>query len=249
MVRLQKYLAECGVASRRACEKLIADGRVEVNGKPVTRQGISVDTEKDRVKVDGREVQPQKKIYIAVNKPKGYICTSSDPEGRPTVFDLLKEKKHHTPDVRLFSVGRLDYDSEGLILLTNDGEFANLLTHPRHLVEKYYLAWSDGILTSDHIRQLKKGVMSDGEKLRLKSIYLRKSRKKTPCYEVILGEGRNRQVRRMFKALGLRVNRLQRTQIGPLALGHLKEGGWRYLQLNEVNKLKRAARPKKDKNS
>jgi pseudouridine synthase len=236
-LRLQKYIAECGVASRRACEKLIVEGRVRVNGQPATRLGTTVDPEHDRIEVDGRRLEREEKCYVALNKPPGYICSSSDPEKRPTVFDLLRQDKSFPHRLRLFSIGRLDCNSEGLLLLTNDGEFAHLLAHPRHVVEKIYRAWIDGSLTPENISQLKKGVKSESELLTLKSICLHGRRGSSSCYEVVLSEGRNRQVRRMFEALGIKINRLQRVSVGTLTLRALNLGEWRYLRKDEVLSL------------
>lgn len=240
-LRLQKYLAECGVASRRACEQLMVDGRVRVNGQPATRLGTMVDPEQDRVEVDGQRLQREEKCYIAVNKPPGYICTSSDPEKRPTVFDLLRHDKTFPRRLRLFSIGRLDCNSEGLLLLTNDGEFAQLLAHPKHVIEKTYRAWIRGDLSAEHIRQFKHGIMSEGELLTAKSICLHRRPEEAACYEVVLAEGKNRQVRRMFEALGMNVARLQRVRIGTLVLRPLKLGAWRHLRKDEILSLRKLA--------
>lgn len=242
MERLQKYLAECGVASRRACEQLIAAGRVSVNGAVVTRPGSSVEAGADRVEVDGRPVRPEDRVYLAVHKPPGFLCTSRDPQGRPTVMDLLDRGPH--PDVRLYTVGRLDGDSEGLLLVTNDGAFANLLTHPRHHVAKTYLVRTAAALSPRQLKQLRAGVVSDGEALRLLSVSPRAGQQGEHVYRVVLGEGRKRHLRRMFRGVGARVERLQRTAIGPLRLGGLEKGTWRPLSAREIGLLRRAAAPR-----
>lgn len=240
-VRLQKFLAECGVASRRACEELIVAGRVRVNGQPATKLGTTITPGRDRIELDGRRLAVEKKAYVLVNKPVGIICTNSDPEGRMSVLDLLRRDTTFPHRLRLFSVGRLDFDSEGLLILTNDGELANLLAHPRHFVDKVYLVWTHGALSSDNLQKLKEGVLSEGESLRVKSLCLHSRRAGMSCYEVVLAEGRNRHIRRMFAALKLDVARLRRIRVGPLDLGHLRTGAWRFLRSDEVQQLRKCA--------
>jgi pseudouridine synthase len=172
-----------------------------------------------------------------LHKPRGFICSRSDPEGRPTVYELINGEG--APAERLYTIGRLDFDSEGLILLTNDGEFANRLAHPRHEMSKTYLAWVDEDLSPDDIDALKRGVTNEGERLRLASIQRETGRGAgKPCYRVVLREGKNRQVRRMFDAVGHRVTRLVRVKVGPLELGRLRVGKWRKLLNEEVRALR-----------
>lgn len=231
--RLQKVLAACGLGARRACERLITEGRVEVDGRRVVELGTRVGPEAD-IQVDGRPVRTQRKIYLALNKPHGVLCAMRDDRGRRTLTDLLP-----AGSPRLFHVGRLDYDSEGLLLLTNDGELAQRLAHPRHEVEKTYLAWIDGPCPPDTRRLFLRGVESRGEILRAHAVSRPKPAGTGEVYEVVLREGRNRQVRRMFEALGRRVLRLRRVAIGPVTLGRLATGATRALTDDERVRLKR----------
>jgi 23S rRNA pseudouridine2605 synthase len=235
-VRLQKYLADCGIGSRRACEKIIEAGRVSVNGETVTRQGVTVNPATDEIRVDGKVVRTEGKDYILLNKPIGIVCTSSDPQGRPTFLTLLPKSA-----VRLYTVGRLDRDSEGLLIVTNDGDLAQTLAHPSHLVEKFYYVWVSGVLTVEQMTQMKQGVVSDGETLRAVAVDQLEIEPAMSRYRVVLREGKKRQVRRMFMACGLRVWRLQRYGVGPLTLGSLRPGEWRRLSSKEVQELRRFA--------
>lgn len=231
-VRLQKFLADAGIASRRASEKLILDGDVTVNGQVVRQLGTKVDPLHDRVQVDGRAVKSKRKIYVAVNKPPGYICSRSDPEQRKTVQDLLPKEW-----AMLHSVGRLDFKSEGLIFYTNDGEFSLRLTHPRYGVRKKYMVTLKGDVTPEHIRTLEKGIYEGDEVLRAERGRILKNNKSHSLVELTLAEGKNREVRRMFEALGVEVERLQRVQIGPIKLGQLPRGKWRTLTEPEIKSL------------
>jgi 23S rRNA pseudouridine2605 synthase len=231
-VRLQKFLADAGIASRRASEQVILEGRVSVNGKVVQTLGTKVDPLHDRVSVDGRALKPKRKLYIAINKPEGYICSRSDPERRKTVHDLLPREWSN-----LYSVGRLDYQSEGLIFYTNDGEFSLRLTHPRYGIRKKYLVTLEGEVTPEHIRQLQKGVFNQEEVLKAESGRILKSNQSHSVVELTLTEGKNREVRRMFETLGFEIERLQRTQIGPVKLGQLPRGKWRTLTEPEIKSL------------
>ena len=231
-VRLQKFLADAGIASRRASEKLIEAGEVRVNGQVVRELGTKVDPLHDHVQVDGRPVKPRKKLYVAINKPPGYICSKSDPEKRRTVGDLLPKEWSN-----LNSVGRLDYNSEGLIFFTNDGDFALKLTHPRYGVRKKYLVTVVGEVTPEHIKEFLKGVYQDGDLLRVEQGRIIKSNKSHSLVELALREGKNREIRRLFEALGFEVERLQRVQIGPVKLGQLPRGKWRALTAAEVRGL------------
>lgn len=233
MERLQKYMASCGVASRRKCEEIIAEGRVKVNGVTVREAGLKIQPGKDRVTVDGREIIPANKpVYIMLNKPVGYVSTVRDQFMRPTVLDLVKGVKG-----RIYPVGRLDYDSEGLILLTNDGNFAYGLTHPRHKVDKTYMVVVQGSPSRKEIDRLRKGVEIDGRMTSPADIRVESIQGNKTTFRVVIHEGRNRQVRRMFEAIGYTVVSLKRTGIGKLQLGTLAPGKWRFLEDREVKDL------------
>ena len=231
MIRLNKYLADCGVASRRECDRLIADGAVKINGK-VAVLGATV-KEGDHVLVNDKRVgDKQKDCYILLHKPKGYVTTVKDDLGRKTVMDLV-----HV-NVRVYPVGRLDYDTEGLLILTNDGELANRLTHPRNEVNKTYIARISGSLAESERLTLERGVVIDGVKTAPARVkILQRDVHHTRC-EVTIHEGRNRQVKKMFEAVGKEVEFLKRVAIGDLRLGGLKRGDYRFLTENEVEYLK-----------
>ena len=231
-MRLQKFLAEAGVASRRAGEQFIRDGRVAVNGAVVCELGTRVFPARDRVTVDGRAVKSQQKLYVALHKPRGYVCSRADEEGRPIVGELLPDEWRH-----LYPVGRLDFNSEGLLLLTNDGEFSLRLTHPRHGIRKKYLVTLSGRVTPEILAQLTRGIFSDGERLRAQTAKLLGTDGGKSQVELELADGKNREVRRMFETLGLFVKRLVRTQIGRLKLGTLKLAEWRTLTDSEIKSL------------
>ena len=234
MLRLQKYLALCGVASRRASEKMILDGRVTVNGAVITQMGIQVDETRDIVTVDGEPVYPEaEKHYIAYNKPVGEVTTVSDPEGRATVMDKFADYP-----VRLFPVGRLDYDSEGLLLLTNDGDMMNRVLHPSHEVLKTYWTKVSNHVTPEDIISLRKGVMIDGKLTSPASVRLIRENTFDTVLLISIHEGRNRQVRRMVEAVGHQVVSLRRVGFGPISLGSLPAGMWRPLTPEEIRKLK-----------
>ena len=235
--RLQKYLARSGVASRRAAERLISAGRVRVNGAVVAALGATVEATEDRVEVDGRAVAvATAHRYLLLNKPRGVMSTVSDPQSRPTVVQIVPH------DERLFPVGRLDFDSEGLILLTDDGELAFRLTHPRHGVEKEYLLLVRGSLDRTVLTSLRQGVSLDGKLTAPADVRLDRAEGPFRWLRVVLHEGRNRQIRRMAAALGLEVVRLIRVRLGPLKLGDLKSGQWRHLTDQEVVALSKATR-------
>ena len=235
-VRLQKFLSQAGVASRRAAETLMQQGRVRVNGAPATELGVKVDPERDVVEVDGRRIDPATPVWIALHKPRGYVTTRSDPEGRSTVYALLPAEHH-----ALFHVGRLDLDSEGLLLLTNEGDTAERLQHPRYEVERVYEVEIDGALSEATQRLLLQGVeLEDGLARALALDRLSDARGGRERWSVTLREGRNREVRRLFDAVGHRVQRLKRVRFGPLELGRLKAGEWRRLQPAEVARLRGA---------
>lgn len=235
-VRLHKVIAEAGVTSRRKAELLIAQGRVTVNGKLVTTLGTSVDPETEVIVVDGRRLTMRpSKLYMLLHKPRGYLTTCEDDQGRPTVFDLLKR-----PPRRLFPVGRLDVNSEGVLLLTNDGELANRLLHPRYHIPRTYLVKIQGLITEEEVQGLRRGVrLEDGKTLPAQIQILRQA-EKTSWLRLTLYEGRHRQIHRMLQHCGgYTVKRLQRVAMGPLTLAGLPPSDWRYLEPFEVQRLKR----------
>ncbi|MBQ1821760.1 MAG: rRNA pseudouridine synthase [Clostridia bacterium] len=228
-MRLQKYMADCGVASRRACEQIIEDGRVTVNGIPADL-GASVE-ETDEVRLDGKRLRPQpERVVLMLYKPRGVVSTSSDEAGRKTVQEFVKELPY-----RLYNVGRLDLNSEGLLLLTNDGELANRLMHPRYGVNKTYRVVCDGTLSASEIATLTNGVqLEDGITAPAKVTNIRRSTTGGTAFSITIHEGRNRQIRRMLEAIGHRTLRLKREAYGNLKLGDLKPGEWRYLTPEEI---------------
>ncbi len=231
-VRLQKFLADAGIASRRASEQFILEGRVEVNGEPVRRLGTKVDPLHDKIRVDGEPVRAKRKLYVALNKPRGCVCSRKDEFERPTIYELLPKEWGN-----LYSVGRLDYDTEGLIFLTNDGEFALRLTHPRYEVNKKYVATVEGRVERDMLSTFVRGVFHEGEKLKAHKARLVSATKSVSVAELELMEGKNREVRRLFESQGATVKRLQRVQVGKIKLGELKPGKWRTLTEPEINSL------------
>jgi 23S rRNA pseudouridine2605 synthase len=233
MVRLQKFLAQAGIASRRASEAIILAGRVEVNGRPVTRLGTRVDPAKDVVTVSGKPIQPLSHRYVAVHKPKGVLCTRKDERGRPLLGNLLP------PDWDLKPVGRLDRDSEGLIFATNDGEFALRMTHPRYNVPKVYTVEVKGKVPPTALAQFTAGVEHAGELLRARKATLVSSNRARSIVRVELTEGKNREVRRLFATQEMKVIRLTRMQIGKIKLGELPPGKWRTLTETEIQTLLR----------
>lgn len=238
MERLQKVLARAGVASRRACEEMIAAGRVTVNGQVVTTMGTQVTPDVDVLAVDGRVVAAAPSaVYIMLNKPVGYVSTTNDPQGRRTVLDLIKEPG--AP--RLYPVGRLDVDSEGLLILTNDGDFTQRLTHPSFRMEKEYLAWVEGRPSGADLANLRAGIPLDGVPAPVDDIMVieePRSGGHITLLRVVIHEGRQREIRRLFDAIGYRVQRLQRVRQGPLTLGDLASGAARRLTATEVTQLK-----------
>ncbi len=232
-MRLQKFIAECGIASRRGAEKIIESGRVYVNGDLVDYMGCEVDPDRDMVEVDGRVIKPEsKKYYIALNKPKNYVTTVSDELGRPTVMHLVEDI-----DARIYPVGRLDFDTSGLLIMTNDGDFANKLTHPRNVVNKTYIARVDRILTEDEIDRLQRGIEIDGVMTAPAKAENIKRPQKGFEVKITIHEGRNRQVRKMLEAVDANVLALKRISVGSVTLGNLPEGKWRKLSDAEIHKL------------
>lgn len=234
--RLQKWLAYCGYGSRRACEQLIVQGRVRVNGVPAVL-GTKVDPERDVITVDGVRVQPPpKRIYIMLNKPRGYVTTRKDPHAPRTVMELLRDVP-----VPVFPVGRLDADSEGLLLFTNDGDFANRLLHPRYKLPKTYRVWVRGVPSARVLRRLREGVMLEEGKTAPAQVRLLRSKGNHSVLEITIYEGRKRQIRRMCQAVGHPVVRLMRIAIGDLRLPRdLKPGQWRELTPEELAQLNRS---------
>ena len=234
MVRLQKVIAASGVASRRAAETMIRDGHVTVNGKVVRVLGTCIDPSKDHVKIDGRHVQPtEPEVFVLLNKPPGYVTTMNDPQGRPTIADLIPKVK-----VRVFPVGRLDFDTEGLLLLTNNGKVAQMCVHPRYHVPKTYLVKVSGVCTDEEIRNLEGGVALD-DGMTAPAVVRKSGKAKVNSWlELTIHEGRKHQIRRMLEALGHRVMRIKRTRFGPLELGTLPVGVSRFATDAEANALR-----------
>jgi len=232
LVRLQKFLADAGVASRRASEPIILAGRVAVNGVPVHELGAKVDPAQDQVSLDGTRLRAKRKLYVALNKPPRYLCSRQDSLNRRLVGELLPREWSN-----LYSVGRLDYESEGLIFLTNDGDFCLQLTHPRYGVHKTYRVVVAGRADSQTVARLVRGVEQDGERLKAEKARLLSANNSRSMLEIVMAEGRNREVRRLLESQGQVVERLQRIRIGPITLGDLPPGKWRVLQKAEIGAL------------
>ncbi len=231
-MRINKYLSGCGIDSRRKCEKFVVDGRVRVNGKTVTELSTDV-KDGDVVEVDGRTVSSAtRKVYIMLNKPKGCICSASDEKGRKTVLDLVKVRE------RIFPVGRLDYDTEGLLLLTNDGELANKLMHPRNMVKKVYAVRVEGEPSDAELRRLRNGIEYNGIKYSPAQVRVLNSENNETKLEITVTEGKNHEIKNMIESLGRRVMFLKRSEIAGIRLGGLSRGEWRYLNAREIDKLK-----------
>jgi 23S rRNA pseudouridine2605 synthase len=230
--RLQKYLAEAGVASRRASEQIILAGRVAVNGQIVRVLGTKVQPGKDEIAVDGQPVKPKRKLYVALHKPPGYICSSNDPEKRRTIAELLPKEWE-----KLHSVGRLDKESEGLLFLSNDGDFSLKLTHPRYGLRKKYLVSVLGRFEPEMAAKFLAGIEDAGEILKVARVRILSANNSRSVAELELAEGKNREIRRLFAAVDLRIERLQRISIGPIKLGELPVGKWRILTETEIKSL------------
>ncbi len=232
-LRLQKFLAEAGIASRRKAEQFIVMGKVEVNGKVVTELGTKIDTEKDTVLYEHKKVVlKQKLIYIMLHKPEGYVTTVKDQFQRATVIDLLKGVTE-----RVYPVGRLDYDTSGLLLLTNDGDLTYRLTHPKHNIEKTYEAKLFGTPSEQNIIQFHRGVSIDGKKTEPAKLEILQKGEKYSIVRIVIQEGRNRQVRKMCQAIGKKVLALHRSKIGSIDVKDLKIGTWRYMTKDEINRI------------
>lgn len=232
--RLQKYLAECGIASRRKCEEYIIQGKVQVNGKTITELGVKVNPEKDKITFEGKNVkQEERKVYILLNKPIGYVTTSDEQFGRDKVLDLVKVRERVVP------VGRLDMYTSGALILTNDGDFVYKVTHPKHEITKTYTVTVKGIIKNEEVEQLRKGVKIDDYITRPAKVKILKTdeEKDISRLEITIHEGKNRQVRRMCESVGRRVIALHRSKIGNIGVKDIELGKWRYLKDFEVNTL------------
>jgi len=232
MVRLQKFLAEAGVASRRASEQLIRAGRVSVDGRTVSELGVRIEPTQCQVMVDGQAIRTRRKIYLALNKPPGLVCSRHDELGRPTIYELLPREWRH-----LHSVGRLDFNSEGLLFLTNDGDLTLHLTHPRYGIHKKYLVLIDGKVEEETLRKFQQGVWFQGERYKTEKTRLVSASHSQSLVELELAEGKYREVRRLFESQGKTVKKLQRVQIGKIKLGELRPGKWRTLTEPEIKSL------------
>ena len=225
--RLQKYLAECGIASRRKCEEYIIQGKVQVNGKTITELGVKVNPEKDKITFEGKNVkQEERKVYILLNKPIGYVTTSDEQFGRDKVLDLVKVRERVVP------VGRLDMYTSGALILTNDGDFVYKVTHPKHEITKTYTVTVKGIIKNEEVEQLRKGVKIDDYTTRPAKVKILKTdeEKDISRLEITIHEGKNRQVRRMCESVGRRVIALHRSKIGNIGVKDIELGKWRYLK-------------------
>lgn len=233
-MRLQKYLAHCGVCSRRKAEEVIKSGIVFVNGKIETDFARDVDINKDVVKIENKIIRPVKKIYIVLNKPRGCISSLKDEKNRPTVIDVIGGKIKE----RIYPVGRLDFNTTGCLLLTNDGDWAEKIIHPKYEIEKEYLVKIKGNLTDSIITKLMKGIFVEGKRLKAKKIWIRKKLEKNYIVSVIITQGINHQIKKMFSYVGLTVLRLNRDRVGIVSINNLQPGQWRYLTEKEVEYFK-----------
>ena len=239
-VRLNKYIADCGIASRRQADQLIEEGALQINGKTTYELGVQVDPETDRITLRGKPIKPQtQKVYLVFNKPDGVLTSTSDPEGRPTVMDFIEKEK---VPFRVFPVGRLDWDTEGLLLLTNDGDYSQKVTHPKFEIPKTYIAKLSGQISPHQMERLRLGVTIPGG--RVKALHIEKIKRpeentsgKYDWVKIIIGEGKNRQVRFMFQKIGFDVRRLKRVAIGKLTLGPIKKGQFAYVDENTAKRV------------
>jgi 23S rRNA pseudouridine2605 synthase len=237
-MRLNRFIATSGHCSRRRADELIEEGRVSVNGQIIIKPGLSIDPEQDRVVVEGKRLRLlQRTVVLLMNKPRGIICTARDEKRRKTVMDLIDIPERVVP------VGRLDADSAGALLLTNDGDLLNMLTHPRHHVPKEYIVLTNGDLSEEQLERFARGMKLDGKKTLPCEIERIGRATARPRYKVVLREGRNRQIRRMMSMLGFKVQLLKRRKIGPLELGKLGAGEWRFLEKKEIDLLRSAVQP------
>ena len=231
-MRINKFLSNSGLASRRKCDQLIEEGKVFINGKQVTELGSQINEKKDKVTVEGKTITlPSSFVYIKLNKPKGYACTAHDEKGRKTIYDLIDSEE------RLFSIGRLDYDTEGLILLTNDGDFANKVAHPKFNIDKEYRVTVEGEIKESEMAVMRKGVVVDGQRMPSAIVNFISYENGYTKLSVIIDEGQNRQIRRMFEAIGKTIKLLKRVRIGQVRLGGLRRGDYKDLTEVELNSL------------
>lgn len=231
--RLHKYMASCGIASRRKCEEIILEGRVKVNNKTVTEVGFKIDTLTDKVEYDAKQIIPEeRKVYIALNKPEGFVCTVKDEKNRKTIMDLVNIKE------RIYPIGRLDFDSSGLLLMTNDGDIYNKIIHPSRQINKTYIAVINGILDASDIIHFNQGIDIGGYITAPAQISVIKISEKNSSVKIIIHEGKNRQIRRMCEKLGHPVMQLKRISIGSIKLDGIEMGRWRYLTDEEIKYLK-----------
>lgn len=234
-MRLQKYMAHCGVSSRRKCEDIIKEGRVKVNGKLITNMGVEINPDIDKIMLDDKVLKlKEEKIYIILNKPRATVTTVTDQFNRKTVIDQI-----HWKGTRIYPVGRLDYDTEGLLILTNDGGLAYSLTHPSLQIEKEYVCLVKGFPTSNNLLKLKNGIDIGGFVTSPAKIKLLKAQNNNGLFSIIIREGKNRQIRRMFEAINHPVLYLKRIRVASLKLGNLQVGDWRYLTSEEIKLLKK----------
>lgn len=233
MIRLNKYMADCGVDSRRNCDKIITENRVRVNRKLINELGFMINEDNDTVTVDGKKITPKNKnVYLMLHKPKGYVTTVKDDKDRKTVMELIDIKS------RVYPVGRLDYDTEGLLLLTNDGDMTYKLTHPKYEVTKKYITRIEGEISESELTTLRNGVIIDGKKTAPAKAKLLEKTDKECRVELTIHEGKNHQVKKMFETIGKTVVFLKRTEMGDIRLGGLARGQWRYLNDKEIDYLK-----------
>ena len=231
-MRLNKFLSSAGVASRRKSDDIIKDGRVSINGQIISELGIEVNPKKDKILLDGKEiVLPSNFVYYKFNKPKGCVCSAKDEKGRKTIYDVINSSE------RLFSIGRLDYDTEGLLLLTNDGDFANKIAHPSFHIEKEYRVTVEGEVLESEMAVMRKGVVIDGQRMPSAKIKWLSYEKGFTKLSIIIDEGQNRQIRRMFEAIGKSIKLLKRVRIGNVNLGGLKRGEIKELKPYEIASL------------
>lgn len=231
--RLHKYMASCGIASRRKCEEIILQGRVKVNGKVITEVGLKIDTLIDKIECDGKQIVPEdKKVYIALNKPEGFVCTVKDEKNRKTIMDLVNV------DERIYPIGRLDFDSSGLLLMTNDGDIYNKIIHPSKQINKTYIAVIKGIIDASDIAHFNNGIDIGGYITAPARINVMKIDDKSSNVQIVIHEGKNRQIRKMCEKLGHPVIKLRRISIGNIKLDGIEMGKWRYLTSEEIMYLK-----------
>ena len=226
---LNKFLSSCGIASRRKCDDLIKNGKISINGKVVAELGTIINEKKDKVEFEGRILELKNDfVYLKLHKPKGYICSNADEKGRKTIFDIVQSDK------RLFSIGRLDYNTEGLILLTNDGDFAQIFSHPRNEIDKEYIVVIEGKILESELAILRAGVVENGIKMPKAKVDAIKYDGRTTRISVVIDEGQNRQIRRMFEAIGRDIILLKRVRVGPISLGGLTRGTFKPLTKEEM---------------